>query len=242
MDYMRDDPNIPADVRAVLNELQLEEDEDDITPDEQQLEVLEDIWLKAGEIDMHQANIVDSGSVVPSKSLNRRRKPATDNDWNYKKRSNTKKQKTKRRQPEPKPSPAVFDKAEEEKYEQIIEETITKSMNSPELNLDLLFKSPTVNTPKSTETSNTSPVATSPVVRLSHIDLEQLTPKSSMSSKHSHCSKSEKHKSKHYGSKHLKQKSNGVSMGTVNASMVSSTMMRDLIAETSKINKERKLI
>lgn len=49
---MKEDPNIPAEVRAVLDELQLEDEEDEPTPDEQQLEVLEDIWLKAGEIGM----------------------------------------------------------------------------------------------------------------------------------------------------------------------------------------------
>jgi jumonji domain-containing protein 2 len=37
---------IPPDVRKVLEEMALEEDE----PDEDTLEVLEDIWLKAGEI------------------------------------------------------------------------------------------------------------------------------------------------------------------------------------------------
>lgn len=37
---------IPPDVKKVMEELDLEEE----IPDEQQLEVLEDIWLKAGEM------------------------------------------------------------------------------------------------------------------------------------------------------------------------------------------------
>lgn len=41
-------PDIPADVKKVLQDLELEECEEQ--PDEQQLEVLEDIWLKAGEL------------------------------------------------------------------------------------------------------------------------------------------------------------------------------------------------
>lgn len=37
---------------------------DDIAPDEQQLEVLEDIWLKAGEIDIDEATVYDAGYRV----------------------------------------------------------------------------------------------------------------------------------------------------------------------------------
>lgn len=40
--------DIPADVKKVLQEM--EEEHLDDQPDEQQLEVLEDIWLKAGEM------------------------------------------------------------------------------------------------------------------------------------------------------------------------------------------------
>lgn len=53
-------------------ELQLElmeEDmgHDEIAPDEEQLEVLEDIWLKAGEIDIEEASIYDAGYKVTTK-------------------------------------------------------------------------------------------------------------------------------------------------------------------------------
>lgn len=41
-------PDIPPDVKKVLQDLELEEIEE--PPDEQQMEVLEDIWLKAGEM------------------------------------------------------------------------------------------------------------------------------------------------------------------------------------------------
>lgn len=37
---------------------------DEVTPDEQQLEVLEDIWLKAGEIDLDEASLLDAGYKV----------------------------------------------------------------------------------------------------------------------------------------------------------------------------------
>lgn len=56
-------------------ELQLElmeEDmgHDEITPDEEQLEVLEDIWLKAGEIDIDEASVYDAGYKVTNKKKN----------------------------------------------------------------------------------------------------------------------------------------------------------------------------
>lgn len=41
--------DIPSDVKRVIDEMELEEDSLTI-PDEEQLEVLEDIWLKAGEM------------------------------------------------------------------------------------------------------------------------------------------------------------------------------------------------
>lgn len=40
--------DIPADVKKAIKDLEYEEVED--APDEQQMEVLEDIWLKAGEM------------------------------------------------------------------------------------------------------------------------------------------------------------------------------------------------
>lgn len=63
-------------------ELQLELIEEDlnaasgvtVSPDEEQLEVLEDIWLKAGEIDLDDARIVDSGSKISDKKLKKRKK------------------------------------------------------------------------------------------------------------------------------------------------------------------------
>lgn len=41
--------DIPADVKKAIQDLEYEEVED-VVPDEQQMEVLEDIWLKAGEM------------------------------------------------------------------------------------------------------------------------------------------------------------------------------------------------
>lgn len=48
MEELVNRPDIPPDVKKVLQDLELEEVDDQ--PDEQQLEVLEDIWLKAGEM------------------------------------------------------------------------------------------------------------------------------------------------------------------------------------------------
>lgn len=53
LDATLDSPDIPADVKKVLEDLEAEENEMEHPcdqPDEQQLEVLEDIWLKAGEM------------------------------------------------------------------------------------------------------------------------------------------------------------------------------------------------
>ncbi|CAD6207378.1 GSCOCG00010212001-RA-CDS, partial [Cotesia congregata] len=60
-------PDIPADVKKVLQDLELEED----VPDEQQLEVLEDIWLKAGELEIEEASLYDDGY---NKKKNKRKK------------------------------------------------------------------------------------------------------------------------------------------------------------------------
>lgn len=59
--------NLPTDFPAEL-QLQLIEEDDmsfaDLQPDEEQLEVLEDIWLKAGEIEAEDASICDAGYKV----------------------------------------------------------------------------------------------------------------------------------------------------------------------------------
>ncbi|KAK0167640.1 hypothetical protein PV327_005011 [Microctonus hyperodae] len=57
MDELVNNADIPADVKKVLRDLELEED----PPDEQQLEVLEDIWLKAGELEIDDATMYDDG-------------------------------------------------------------------------------------------------------------------------------------------------------------------------------------
>ncbi|XP_012288456.1 lysine-specific demethylase 4A isoform X2 [Orussus abietinus] len=57
MEELVNRPDIPPDVKKVLQDLELEEADD--PPDEQQLEVLEDIWLKAGEMD--EASVFDDG-------------------------------------------------------------------------------------------------------------------------------------------------------------------------------------
>ncbi|XP_008559898.1 uncharacterized protein LOC103580058 isoform X1 [Microplitis demolitor] len=67
MDELVNSTDIPADVKKVLQDLELEED----GPDEQQLEVLEDIWLKAGELEVEEASMYDDGY---NKKKNKRRK------------------------------------------------------------------------------------------------------------------------------------------------------------------------
>lgn len=60
--------DIPTELQLEL----MEEDnlgygQDDLPPDEQQLEVLEDIWLKAGEMEADEASICDAGYKVNSR-------------------------------------------------------------------------------------------------------------------------------------------------------------------------------
>ena len=50
----KDDTEIPTELKRVLEELELEEE----SPDEEQIQVLEDIWLKAGEIGMKKSIMI----------------------------------------------------------------------------------------------------------------------------------------------------------------------------------------
>ncbi|KOX81382.1 putative lysine-specific demethylase 4B [Melipona quadrifasciata] len=68
--------DIPPDVKKVLQDLELEEVDDQ--PDEQQLEVLEDIWLKAGEMDVDEASVYDDG--YNRKKSRKRKRKNTDKD------------------------------------------------------------------------------------------------------------------------------------------------------------------
>ncbi|XP_012165307.3 lysine-specific demethylase 4C [Bombus terrestris] len=74
--------DIPPDVKKVLQDLELEEAYDQ--PDEQQLEVLEDIWLKAGEMDVDEASVYDDG-YNRKKSRKRKKKNADKNKSKSKK-------------------------------------------------------------------------------------------------------------------------------------------------------------
>ncbi|KAG7202354.1 hypothetical protein KM043_018681 [Ampulex compressa] len=69
--------DIPPDVKKVLQDLELEEADDQ--PDEQQLEVLEEIWLKAGEMDVEEATIYDDG-YNRKKSRKRKKKQNGDKE------------------------------------------------------------------------------------------------------------------------------------------------------------------
>ncbi|XP_076171506.1 lysine-specific demethylase 4C [Ptiloglossa arizonensis] len=74
MEELVNRPDIPPDVKKVLQDLELEEADDQ--PDEQQLEVLEDIWLKAGEMDVNEATVYDDG--YNRKKSRKRKKKNTD--------------------------------------------------------------------------------------------------------------------------------------------------------------------
>ncbi|OAD59623.1 putative lysine-specific demethylase 4B [Eufriesea mexicana] len=76
MEELVNRPDIPPDVKKVLQDLELEEVEDQ--PDEQQLEVLEDIWLKAGEMDVNEASVYDDG--YNRKKSRKRKKKNADKD------------------------------------------------------------------------------------------------------------------------------------------------------------------
>ncbi|KAF7988156.1 hypothetical protein HCN44_007650 [Aphidius gifuensis] len=61
---------IPDDVKKVLQDLEMEEDIEIRQPDEQQLEALEDIWFKAGEIEVDES-LYDDGA---NRKKNKKRK------------------------------------------------------------------------------------------------------------------------------------------------------------------------
>ncbi|XP_033212914.1 lysine-specific demethylase 4C-like [Belonocnema kinseyi] len=56
---VKNQPNIPTYVKQFLQ--MMDDEEAEAEPDEQQLEVLEDIWLKAGEMDVDEVSVYDDG-------------------------------------------------------------------------------------------------------------------------------------------------------------------------------------
>ncbi|XP_076649337.1 lysine-specific demethylase 4C [Halictus rubicundus] len=84
MEELVNRPDIPPDVKKVLQDLELEEADDQ--PDEQQLEVLEDIWLKAGEMDVNEATVYDDG--YNRKKSRKRKKKNAEKEKKLKKDSN----------------------------------------------------------------------------------------------------------------------------------------------------------
>ncbi|XP_011313224.1 lysine-specific demethylase 4C-like isoform X2 [Fopius arisanus] len=84
IDEFVDRADIPPEVKKAIQDLDLEEDQ----PDEQQLEVLEDIWLKAGELEVEDANIYDDGY---SRKKNRKRKKKANSTDKEPRRIKTKK-------------------------------------------------------------------------------------------------------------------------------------------------------
>ncbi|XP_015122573.1 lysine-specific demethylase 4A isoform X2 [Diachasma alloeum] len=84
IDEFVDRADIPPEVKKAIQDLDLEEDQ----PDEQQLEVLEDIWLKAGELEVEDAHIYDDGY---SRKKNRKRKKKVNSTDKEPRRIKTKK-------------------------------------------------------------------------------------------------------------------------------------------------------
>ncbi|BET00076.1 jmjN domain [Nesidiocoris tenuis] len=70
-----DESEIPSEVQKVLDEI--DDEEDDEVPDEEQIQMLEDIWLKAGEMELEDAEVVDDGCELPKK---RKKKLSQDLD------------------------------------------------------------------------------------------------------------------------------------------------------------------
>ncbi|VEN47665.1 unnamed protein product [Callosobruchus maculatus] len=69
----------PALQMELMEEDQMEFPTDDLPPDEQQLEVLEDIWLKAGEIEAEDASVCDAGyNIKKSRKYFQKKKKKKD--------------------------------------------------------------------------------------------------------------------------------------------------------------------
>ncbi|XP_071557297.1 lysine-specific demethylase 4C isoform X5 [Temnothorax nylanderi] len=81
--------DIPPDVKKALQDLEFDEVEE--APDEQQLEVLEDIWLKAGEMEIEEATVYDDG-YNRKKSKKRKKKQSGDKEKKPKIESKSKKE------------------------------------------------------------------------------------------------------------------------------------------------------
>ncbi|KYN05401.1 PREDICTED: lysine-specific demethylase 4C-like [Cyphomyrmex costatus] len=81
--------DIPPDVKKALQDIEFDELEE--PPDEQQLEVLEDIWLKAGEIEIDEVSVYDDG-YNRKKSKKRKKKQGGDKEKKPKIESKSKKE------------------------------------------------------------------------------------------------------------------------------------------------------
>ncbi|XP_072760241.1 uncharacterized protein [Anoplolepis gracilipes] len=82
--------DIPPDIKKALLEFEdIEEPIDE--PDEQQLQVLEDIWLKAGEMDVDEASVYDDG-YNRKKSRKKKRKQSGNREKKLKVESKSKKE------------------------------------------------------------------------------------------------------------------------------------------------------
>ncbi|KAG5323221.1 KDM4B demethylase, partial [Acromyrmex heyeri] len=89
MEELANRADIPPDVKKALQDIEFDELEE--PPDEQQLEVLEDIWLKAGEMEIDEATVYDDG-YNRKKSKKRKKKQNGDKEKKPKIESKSKKE------------------------------------------------------------------------------------------------------------------------------------------------------
>ncbi|XP_018338576.1 PREDICTED: lysine-specific demethylase 4B-like isoform X2 [Trachymyrmex septentrionalis] len=92
MEELANRADIPPDVKKALQDIEFDELEE--PPDEQQLEVLEDIWLKAGEMEIDEATVYDDG-YNRKKSKKRKKKQNGDKEKKPKIESKSKKEASK---------------------------------------------------------------------------------------------------------------------------------------------------
>ncbi|XP_018308092.1 uncharacterized protein [Mycetomoellerius zeteki] len=92
MEELANRTDIPPEVKKALQDIEFDELEE--PPDEQQLEVLEDIWLKAGEMEIDEATVYDDG-YNRKKSKKRKKKQNGDKEKKPKIESKSKKEASK---------------------------------------------------------------------------------------------------------------------------------------------------
>lgn len=137
--------DIPADLKKALQDLEYEEGDDQ--PDEQQLEVLEDIWLKAGEMDVDEATVYDDGYNRKKGRKRKRKQNSTEKKEHHK----SKKSSVKMVSPKRPDDQTVSIKLESEEMSAIDQESIDQQ-NSLNQSDDLLLSNENVSSESNSNT------------------------------------------------------------------------------------------